>query len=434
MLPRLLGCTLMLVVLHVPSALAQDDPLQVLVGAYRLPSGDPLVIRLGEEGRLVARDLETRILTVLEPRGEHRFESGDSVSASFRQDRDGAIGEVRWTRPGGVDLPAPRIQLIFETVRFSSTDASLEGTLVLPGGEGPHPAVVIQPGSSWILRSSAESLETAITFAAYGIAGFAYDKRGYGSSTGDRLVSFDITARDAAAAAEALTGRFDVNPNWIGIWGLSQGGWIAPLAATRTDAIRYLVLVGAPGTSPARQEIQRIRAKAEAEGLAADDVMAAVRFQELSFRYGKTGLGWEEYATARRAAEGRSWLRWVWSPEEPGFDNFGWGRLNGYYNPLPALLELREPVLALWGEYDVNVDPEVHRAIFEVALDAAGNPDHTLVIVPGAEHVLQAAGSRASADVQDRIAAGVWPRVIEWVRERTLGARDTARADFFIRD
>jgi pimeloyl-ACP methyl ester carboxylesterase len=411
---------------------AQDDPrsaydssLLPLVGAYRLPGGDPIVVRLAHGGGLIARDLETGALVALESRGADRFASGDSVTATFERDRDGALRMLRWSADAR-DVPAERIPLTFETVRFESGDASLEGTLVLPEGPGPHPALVIQPGSSWILRESAESLETAITFAAYGVAGLAYDKRGYGASTGSTLVSFDVTASDAAAAASALTERFDIDPESIGIWGLSQGAWIAPLAAMHTDAIRFLILVGAPGTSPARQEIRRAQAKAEAEGLPPEDVEAVGRFQELSFWYGATGRGWAEYARAREAAEGAPWLRWVWSPTEPGFDNFGWGRLNGYYNPLPALLDLREPLLALWGEHDVNVDPEVHRSIFEVALDAAGNEDYTLLIVPDADHVLQSAASKASDDVQDRIAPGVWPTIVDWVRRRTAGAVESS--------
>ncbi|HUF90102.1 MAG TPA: alpha/beta fold hydrolase [Gemmatimonadota bacterium] len=398
-----------------------DRDLQTVVGAYRLPSGDPVVIRLAHGGGLVARDLETGLVVVLDRREAGWFLSGDSVSARFVPDVGGGARELHWRRSSGGQMVARRIPLTFHALRFASGEASLEGTLVLPEGAGPHPAVVVQPGSSWILRESAESLETAITFAAYGIAGFAYDKRGHGASTGEILVAFDVTADDAAAAAAALVNRFDVNPDWIGIWGLSQGGWIAPLAAMRTGAIRYLVLVGAPGTSPARQEIQRARAKAEAEGLSSADIEAVGRFQELSFRYGRTGLGWEEYAAARQAAEGRPWLRWVWSPKDPGFDNFGWGRLNGYHNPLPTLLALQEPVLALWGEHDVNVDPEVQRSIFEVALDAADNPDYTLSVVPDADHVLRTATSRASADALDRIAPDVWSTVTRWVLDRTRG-------------
>ena len=428
---RIAGLALSILSLAPTMALAQDDlraayddDLRPLVGAYRLPGGDPVVVRLAHGGGLVARDLESGLLVVLEARGEDRFASGDSVTAVFLEKPGETLGELRWSRPGADDVPAPRIPLAFETIRFVSGDATLEGTLVLPAGEGPHPAVVVQPGSSWILRESAESLETAITFAAYGIAALAYDKRGYGSSTGETLVPFSVTAADAAAAADALVPRFDVNPHWIGIWALSQGAWIAPLAATKTEAIRFLVLIGAPGTSPARQEIQRASAKVAAEGLPPEEVQAARRFQEISFHYGATGLGWEAYRSARSDAERAPWLRWVWSPTEPGFDWFGWGRLNGFYNPLPALLELHEPVLALWGEHDVNVDPEVHRSIFEVVLDATGNRDATLRIVPAADHVLQAASSRATGDVRDRLAPGVWPTIIGWVHERTRGTLD----------
>jgi hypothetical protein len=71
----------------------------------------------------------------------------------------------------------------------------------------------------------------------------------------------------------------------------------------------------------------------------------------------------------------------------------------------------------------------VNCAIFEVALDAADNRDHTLIVVPDAEHVLQVATSRASADVRDRIAPTVWPTVISWVLERTRGVQDPGRSD-----
>lgn len=424
MMGRVVLCTAWLTLLPlVPASGQERSDHHALVGAYRLPSGDPVVIRLAAGGGLVARDLETGLLAVLRSVESDRFASGDSVVARFLRDEAGLPMSIRWKRPGSPELLASRVALTFETIAFSSDSTTLAGTLVIPEGGGPHPAVVVQPGSSWIVRESAESLETAITFASYGIAGLAYDKRGYGSSTGATLAPFETTALDAAAAAASLMDRFDVNPAWVGMWGLSQGAWIAPLAARRTEAIRYVILVGAPGTSPARQEIQRVRAKARAEGLSPAEVEAVGRFQELSFWYGETGTGWDAYAEARRAAEGKPWLRWVWSPEEPGFENFGWGRWNGYHNPLPALLELRVPVLALWGEHDVNVDPEVHRSIFEVALDAAHNPDYTLIIVPGADHVLQAASSGASADVGDRIAPGVWPTMIEWVWARTRGGK-----------
>jgi hypothetical protein len=71
----------------------------------------------------------------------------------------------------------------------------------------------------------------------------------------------------------------------------------------------------------------------------------------------------------------------------------------------------------------------VNRAIFEVALDAADNRDHTLIVVPDAEHVLQVATSGASADVRDRIAPTVWPTLISWILNRTRGGLDPPRSD-----
>ena len=75
-------------------------------------------------------------------------------------------------------------------------------------------------------------------------------------------------------------------------------------------------------------------------------------------------------------------------------------------------------LLALWGEHDLNVDPEVNRSIFEVALDAAGNGDHTLVIVPSADHELERATSPRHAIDDAPFADDVWRRMTAWVSDR----------------
>jgi uncharacterized protein len=308
-----------------------------------------------------------------------------------------------------------RRDLRVEPVAWESRGGTLRGELVLPATEGARCAVVVQPGASWITRSSSNALETAYTFAAHGVAALAYDKRGWGESSGDRLVPFETAAEDLAAAAEALARRPDLDPDRVGVWALSQGAWIAPLAGRSPIVSPGSCSSGAPGTTPARQEIQRAGALLAALGRPPDQVEAIRRFQEISFRYSLTGQGRDAYLDARRTGEAQDWLRYVWSPADPDPDNFLWGRLNGAYNPLPALLALDEPILALWGEHDVNVLPDVHLSIFEVALDAAGNRSATLDVVPGADHVLQAAASRDPATIEDRHAPGVWARMADWI-------------------
>lgn len=392
-------------------------------GIYTVSDGSPMIIAPVNDTLVRYRDLDSGLIGVVARVEPDRF---TSEAASFEFERTGAgeISAAAWKLAEGVGGRGRRRTVSGEPVSWRSGDANLSGILVLPDGEGPHPVMIVQPGASWTTRYSSNTLETAYTFAAYGIGALAYDRRGWGGSTGEQLVSFETSARDLAAGVEFLGSRFDVNPRHLGVWALSQGAWIAPLAGSMTERIAVYVLVGAPGTSPARQEIQRAGALLEAKGFPESEVEAIRSFQNISFNYSVTGEGWPEYARARARAEDKGWLRYVWSPKEPGSDNFLWGRLNGYYNPLPSLLELDEPVLALWGEHDVNVLPEVHRAIFEVALDAAGNRDFTLEIVPGADHVLQETTSRAPEDVEDRFASGVWQRMATWILRRSGADRD----------
>jgi pimeloyl-ACP methyl ester carboxylesterase len=411
--------TLALSLLALPGS-PQGAPLATVeLGGVYDGGGEPLLVVTPVNDTLIRyRDLDTGGIGILARAAADRFGT-DSARIDFVRTREGRIARARWSLGAGAEGRGERRLLLRESFSWTSGGETLSGTLILPDSAGDaHCTVVVQPGASWTSRYSSNALETAYTFAAHGIAALAYDKRGWGESTGERLVGFDASAADLAAAVDALGLRFDVDPGRLGVWALSQGAWIAPLAGTLTDGIGFYVLVGAPGTTPARQEIQRAGALLAALGRPADHVEAIERFQEISFRYSVTGRGWSEYIEARQVGERQDWLRHVWSPAEPGPDNFLWGRLNGYLNPLPALLALDEPLLALWGEHDVNVLPAVHLPIFEVALAAAGNRSYTLEVVPDAEHVLQVARSRAPDDTESRIAPGVWRRMAEWVRER----------------
>lgn len=403
-----------------PNATAQAAPagaLQPHVGAYRFPSGGLLLVGYESDDAMRIRDMEGGTRATLQRIAPERYER-DDVRLSFEA-RQGEAVAVAILRVGDRSRTATRVPLRFDEVSWQSGGARISGTLVLPPGAGSFPLVIAQPGSSWQTRYNEHGMFTALTFAAQGVAGLAYDKRGFGASEGEQLVGFEQTAIDLVAGVDALRGRFDINPRRIILWGLSQGGWIVPLAATMTE-VAGVVLVGAAGTTPARQEILRAQAVLRARGFPQHEVDAIRRFQELAFHYGNTGEGWQDYLAARTAAEGKEWLRWVWSPTEPGPEWWMWGRLNGAYNPLPALLELRVPVLAMWGEHDLNVDPEVSRAIFEVALGAAGNRDYSLMVVPSADHELEYATSPRHALEDAPFAEGIWEAMSNWVREKVV--------------
>jgi dienelactone hydrolase len=150
-----------------------------------------------------------------------------------------------------------------EAVSFRSGTVTLAGTIVRPAAATRSPAVVLFHGSGPQRRD----LTTARWFAEQGILALAYDKRGVGESTGDyRPVPFTDLCDDGLAAIELLKRRSDVDANRIGVWGLSQGGWLGPLAASRSPDVKFVIAVSGPGVSPGEQMIGDHRSDFTREG------------------------------------------------------------------------------------------------------------------------------------------------------------------------
>jgi dienelactone hydrolase len=136
-------------------------------------------------------------------------------------------------------------------IEFCSGGQSLMGRLSLPGGEGPFPAVVHVSGGSG-RRTRWEYSPSALTSAGFAV--FTYDKRGVRDSEG---LFVEATAGgietsewrlpqlvdDALAAVAFLQNLQEINPDQIGLWGASQHGWTIPLAASRSDAPAFAVIV-----------------------------------------------------------------------------------------------------------------------------------------------------------------------------------------------
>ncbi len=144
-------------------------------------------------------------------------------------------------------------------VRFSSSGTAQAGTLTLPAGSGRHPAVVTVHGSGYAVRSFWETWGWIL--ARHGIALLATDKRGCGQSDGRFAGSYASDtlmhqlAGDVDAAAGALAQRPDVDPQRVGVLGISQAGWIEPLAADGSGAVRFTMLLSGPTVSVDQQDL-----------------------------------------------------------------------------------------------------------------------------------------------------------------------------------
>lgn len=147
---------------------------------------------------------------------------------------------------------------IVEEVSFTNQGTVISGSLVLPNTTSLCPAIVIIDGSGKTQRK----MEYAREIAKKGVAVLTYDKRGVGKSGGKykgrRNASFEnlnLLAGDAVAGIEILTTHEKIDKQRIGIWAGSQGGWIAPLAASISSNISFMVLLSSPSV-PVSQEMR----------------------------------------------------------------------------------------------------------------------------------------------------------------------------------
>ncbi|HEX2076867.1 MAG TPA: alpha/beta fold hydrolase [Longimicrobium sp.] len=322
-----------------------------------------------------------------------------------------------------------------EEVAYESVDGvRLAGTLTLPPGDGPHPAVLLITGSG-----SQDRDETVFNHRPFlvlsdyltrrGIAVLRVDDRGVGSSTGNPATATSADfAQDVAAGVRFLRGRREIGP--IGLIGHSEGGLIAPMAAALAPEVRFLVLLAGPGTDSrtllGRQTelimaaggvpdsvIRRIRPlQRELLEAAASDADSAALHEQLS-----------AIAARYRTTLSRAEQELVGIHEDGAFNQLllPWMRWFLAYDPQPALRRVTVPVLALNGALDLQVPPDENLAGIEQALRAAGNRDVTVEKLPGLNHLFQTARTGAPTEygeIEETFSPAALQRIGDWIVQR----------------
>ena len=163
--------------------------------------------------------------------------------------------EIRVNFEGDATLEGSRLKLSKQKALFKNGRQQLAGELILPEGNGPFPAVVLTHGSGEETRD--QSLGMAYLFAANGIAALIYDKRGCGESSGKEWrAPFKDYANDLLAGVRYLTTLSTIDPERIGLYGHSQGGWVVPLAySLQSERIAFCIISAANAVSPVDQTL-----------------------------------------------------------------------------------------------------------------------------------------------------------------------------------
>jgi uncharacterized protein len=383
---------------------------------------------------------------------EGRLVEPDRLVGEWRQGPGSLPLELRRTEgtPALVrpQHPTPPFPYRSEEVRFRNGAAGIElaGTLTLPPGAGPFPAVALVTGSGpqdrdETLLGHKPFLVIADHLTRAGIAVLRYDDRGVGESGGDFAAGTTVDfAGDAAAAIAYLQTHGAVDARRIGLIGHSEGGLIAPLVATGTHGaqradVAFVVLLAGPGLPGGEILMLQAEALSRASGSTPEQTATALRFQEQI----QAILRAEPDADLRRERV-REMLRTAlaamtpaeraaipadresaWIDAQAATVGTEWYREFVLLDPRPMLRQLRVPVLALFGELDVQVPPQPNMAAMREALDAAGNRDATIVELPGLNHLFQTAttGSPAEyATLEETFAPVALERIASWIMQR----------------
>jgi uncharacterized protein len=198
-------------------------------------------------------------------------------------------------------------------------------------------------------RGRQELQPAAEVYARLGVITLIYDKRKVGYSLLRR--DYGLLADDALAAVALLATRRDVDPSRLGLWAQSEGAYVAPLACLRSSAVKFVITVGAVGVTPA--------------------VQTAWGYDQFLRHAGVgTGLPRTLEITALRTMISAGLF------PEANFD------------PAPAWQQLRQPVLAEWGEFDRVALPRESSTVIEKALRRGGNTRYTMRFISSVRHNL----------------------------------------------
>ena len=336
--------------------------------------------------------------------------------------------------------PKPPFPYDSRDVEFRNGDVTLAGTLSLPEGAGPFPAVLLISGSGPQNRDEAimghkPFLVLADHLARNGIAVLRFDDRGVGKSTGSFA---DATTKDFASDVEVgvayLRTLKEIDSKHVGLIGHSEGGIVAPMVAARSPDVNFLILMAGVGVPI--EELLREQSRLLLKSNGADEAYIARNeaVAKRMFIIAKT----EKDAMVRKdrlqefsqsvidsvAATGSPLPEDVKAALQGGVEMLAtpWMSYLLSYDPAATLRRVRVPVLAINGELDLQVSPSQNLPTIKAALESGGNRDVTTLELPKLNHLFQTATTGNPAEysiIEETISPVALNVIADWIVART---------------
>jgi len=377
-------------------------------------------------------DSRTRHTRYLYPSSETSFFSGPSIGipfpvelrVTFLKNKQGKVSGLIWKENGSRPITGKKLPYKQEEVSYKYGEATVTAKLLVPATQGPHPAL-IDLGQGYFLGP--DNGPDQYFYLRQGLAMMTPIRRTIGGAEADYLKSsFEERAREALAGAEMLKQRKDINPVQIGLFGDSQTAWIAPLAATLSPDVGFLIL-RVPSALPVTENIlYEIESNLRRDNFSQEDITKALVLRQLIHRTILTNTGWENLKAEIDKAKNEKWLPyarvgWFSSLKIPPDEATAKGLRDPLtYDPLPILETVIVPVLALNGELDEAVPTKQSVPILEGAFRKAGNKDFTVMVLPKAGHNFLETDRPYGAEEfvrKTRYVPGYWDTLAAWLRK-----------------
>lgn len=328
--------------------------------------------------------------------------------------------------------PQPPYPYGSEEVTFENADAGavFGATLTLPREDHPVPAVVLISGGGAQDRDGTmlrhrPFLVLADHLSRNGFAVLRYDDRGVGESTGNRseATTRDFAA-DAASAVSYLKSRPEVDSGHVGLLGHSEGGLIAPMLAAEGRGIAFVVMIATPGLPGDEYNYQYEESVGRAFGMS-DEIIAAKRdMQERMYDILLSDESAEVAAEKIRAIMLEADPDMPPSRVESAVQRFvsPWFRFALSYDPGRTLKRVKCPVLALYGEKDIQVPAEGNAEAVERALRMGGNKDYRVETIPALNHIFQTAETGLPDEygsIEETFSPVALDLIIRWLLDHT---------------
>lgn len=278
-----------------------------------------------------------------------------------------------------------------ENIVFSSDEERFVGTLYKPKDKRSFPVVIVLHGAMYGERSDKlyDHLKDILPRNGYGV--FLYDRRGTGESSGNfQLASFEDLAKDTLSAVEVLKLREDIDQ--IGFYGISQGGWVASLAASKTKIVDFLLLVSTPAVSPAKQMLYAASMSLKEAGYTQEIIEKALSLKQAEDDYYRGLKNRFQVESWLKAEMNYEWYPYAFLPDNGDLPEDVMLEKWFYqidYEPLTCFSNIYCPILFLFADNDVYVSVEESIEKFRSVANEKGmfvtirNTDHLMNDING---------------------------------------------------